>query len=264
MEADEMLISSSQLSTSNETPSASQTAVSISVKESADSNTTFDATKSTNESLSSQSKEKAIDLFDCGRDQSSQQSQWSDINNTSHLEDIINFLEKQDIEDSIRSNHEPTPYSQNACVRVGVAILLTSPQHSGCVLIGRRLGSHGEGKLALPGGHLEMYESWEECAIREVKEETDVTLERAEFLFVTNDSMEPEGRHYVTIFMHASINCDSQAIRNMEPHKCESWYWESWSKLEDSENLFTPLYHLIRDPACKKQVQKRLHLLIGH
>lgn len=57
----------------------------------------------------------------------------------------------------IRSNHEPTPYSQNACVRVGVAILLTSPQHSGCVLIGRRLGSHGEGKLALPGKQLLLY-----------------------------------------------------------------------------------------------------------
>ena len=41
-------------------------------------------------------------------------------------------------------------------VRVGVGCLIESADFPGYCILGRRLGSHGAGLLALPGGHLEV------------------------------------------------------------------------------------------------------------
>jgi 8-oxo-dGTP diphosphatase len=45
-------------------------------------------------------------------------------------------------------------------VRVGVGVLVKDPFDPRRVFCGIRKSAHGAGKLALPGGHLEMYESW--------------------------------------------------------------------------------------------------------
>ena len=124
------------------------------------------------------------------------------------------------------------------------------------VFAGIRKNSHGSGTIALPGGHLEMFESWEECAIREVKEETDLNVHRVVFGHVTNDPMVSEGKHYITIFMTAEVNVlpdqqdhdDALTPKNMEPHKCVGWSSYSWEELLglNSENkLFGPLEHLV-------------------
>jgi 8-oxo-dGTP diphosphatase len=117
-------------------------------------------------------------------------------------------------------------------------------------LLGKRLGSHGHGTYALPGGHLEFGETFEECALREVKEETDLDIERVEFLTSTNDIMEDEGgvgdgkeaskrKHYVTIFMTATIKGGGgegnggklPEVKLMEPEKCAGWEWIGWEDL---------------------------------
>ncbi|KAK0545689.1 hypothetical protein OC844_007323 [Tilletia horrida] len=59
--------------------------------------------------------------------------------------------------------------------RVGLAVFVLNTH--GHVLIGKRKGAHGAGTLALPGGHLELHESFEDCAVREVLEETGIELD---------------------------------------------------------------------------------------
>ena len=131
--------------------------------------------------------------------------------------------------------------------KVGVGVFVTSPSHPGCVLLGKRRVSDGAGTWALPGGHLEHGESWAACAKRECMEETGVEIHgEPTFLGVTNDTMEGEGRHYITIFMRATVKTSQQVV-NKEPDKCESWHWRSWESVKHSreDELFVPINNFI-------------------
>jgi 8-oxo-dGTP diphosphatase len=94
------------------------------------------------------------------------------------------------------------------------------------VLMGKRIGAVGDGTLAFPGGHLEGYETFEEGAIREAKEETGIWLDGAEFWLVEN-VFYPDDHHCVTIFMVAQLPHGQEAL-NMEPDRCEGWEWYPW------------------------------------
>lgn len=134
-----------------------------------------------------------------------------------------------------------------ATVRVGVGVVLRLPD--GRVAVGERLGSHGANRLAFPGGHLEMFESWESCARREVAEETGLELTGPlRHVATTNDPMHRDGKHYITIFMQADVAEHQQELRNLEPHKCAGWTWRSWAELreEPEDRLFMPLVHLLQ------------------
>jgi len=125
-----------------------------------------------------------------------------------------------------------------------VGVLVVHPP-SRRIYAGIRRNSHGAGQLALPGGHLELYESWEECARREVHEEMGIeTLEDVQFAHVTNDIMRDEDKHYVTIFMMAR---SAEVPQNTEADKCEGWKAYTWDELKQCEHLFGPLQQLLRD-----------------
>ncbi|KAL8152209.1 hypothetical protein V2J09_009969 [Rumex salicifolius] len=128
--------------------------------------------------------------------------------------------------------------------RVAVAVFLLKDGKE--VLLGRRRSSIGASTFALPGGRLEFGESFEECAIREVKEETGLEIERIELLTVTDniisDSAEPS--HFVTILMRAVICEGEQIPMNMEPDKCDGWHWYAWDNLPTP--LFRPLEKIVQ------------------
>lgn len=112
------------------------------------------------------------------------------------------------------------------------------------VLIGKRKGSHGSGTWALPGGHLELGESFEACAVREVMEETGLAIRDVTFAYAVN-SVFSEAMHYVTIFMRADVDEAAEA-RLMEPDKCEGWEWAAWGNLPAPR--FLPLEVLLASP----------------
>jgi 8-oxo-dGTP diphosphatase len=123
-------------------------------------------------------------------------------------------------------------------VKVGMGVIIVK---NGKVLLGKRKGSHGEGKWCAPGGHLEVGETWEECAKRETLEEVGIKINNVRFAAATNDIFNSE-KHYVTIYVTAEQ--ESGEVSLMEPDKCEKWEWFSWDNLP--EPMFLSWVNLLK------------------
>jgi len=127
--------------------------------------------------------------------------------------------------------------------KVGLGIIIKKEDK---ILLGKRKNSHGEGDWCPPGGHLEFFETLEECAKRETKEETGLEVSELKFLAVTNDFFEKENKHYITIFMIAEAEGE---LKVMEPEKCEKWEYFEIDNLP--ENLFKPFENLLKQDKIK-------------
>lgn len=123
--------------------------------------------------------------------------------------------------------------------KVGVAVCIVN---EGKVLVGKRLGAHGQGTWCFPGGHLEYGESLEICARREVAEECGLKIKNVRFATLTNDIHESENKHYITIYMLADWAGGQPKV--LEPHKMIEWQWFSWSKLP--KPLFLAMRNLVK------------------
>lgn len=130
---------------------------------------------------------------------------------------------------------------ENICLpTVGVGVIVI---RNGQVLLGKRKGAHGHGSWSFPGGHLECNEDLQDCARREVREETGISIKNLRKRPFTNDIFVEEKRHYGTLYMIAEF--DSGEPRVMEPDKCEDWRWFDWDALPDP--LFLPIQNLRAD-----------------
>ena len=120
---------------------------------------------------------------------------------------------------------------------IGVGVIVVRDDK---VLLGLRKGSHGDGTWHFPGGHLEFGESVEDCARREVLEETGLRADLIEPGPYTNDIFKKEDKHYITLFAITEIEEGEPKV--MEPEKCECWKWFSWNNLP--QPLFIPIENL--------------------
>ena len=105
---------------------------------------------------------------------------------------------------------------------IGVGIIIQNEKKE--ILIGKRTGSISP-YYSIPGGHLEMGETFEEAAKKEVFEETGLTIENPMLICVTNNfkTYTTEGIHFVSVTMFTNQYSGTVSVK--EPDKCESWKW---------------------------------------
>jgi 8-oxo-dGTP diphosphatase len=125
--------------------------------------------------------------------------------------------------------------SSRPAVGIGVFVF-----KDGKFLLGKRVGSHGKNTWSVPGGHLEYGEDFEECAEREVLEETGVKIKNVKFYTTVNNVFTSENKHSITIFMLS--DWVSGEPRALEPDKFVDVGWFSFKNLP--EPLFLPIIQL--------------------
>ena len=139
-------------------------------------------------------------------------------------------------------------------VQVGVSVIIYNYiDDRPHILMGKRKGSHGAGTWAFPGGHVELFESAQDTAFRELEEETGLVpvdlvsagstrsqLKRGPY---TEDVFEHEFKHYITLFFTCLLKQNAAEVVLKEPEKCEEWVW--CNKLPSP--LFLPVQNLPHD-----------------
>lgn len=113
---------------------------------------------------------------------------------------------------------------------VGVVLLVMRDNK---LLIGTRREKHGFGKLSVPGGHLEFGESIEECALRELKEETGMTAKPEHVSIITLCNQPVAGAHYVNIGV--LVHNPEGDPQETAPDEHGDWRWIDLDALPEHE-----------------------------
>ena len=122
--------------------------------------------------------------------------------------------------------------THNQFTKVGVGCLILKQKNQ--ILLGKRKNAHGAGEYASAGGHLEYGETFEETALREIREEMgdELQIKNLRFLCITN--LRKYQQHYIDIGLIADYVAGQPKL--MEVDKVENWQWF------DIDNLPKPLF----------------------
>jgi len=142
----------------------------------------------------------------------------------------------------MNDSHSTSTIAPCRFVHVGVALIL---RRQSLILLGRRKGSTGAGTWALPGGKMDFGENVRQSARRELVEETGLDIQEDRFrkLTYTNDVFASDEKHFITLYLEASLYPGDGEPRVVEPNKCDGWDWFSAAP----SPLFLPLQNLIAD-----------------
>ncbi len=122
-------------------------------------------------------------------------------------------------------------------IRVGDVIEPTEEQRGvgvlvirdGYVLVGRRLSHRGQGTWSFPGGKPNDNESAQDCALRELYEETGLIGAKPELIGQTLAGVPDSREVFRTDFIRVAVADGQPLVR--EPDKMERWNWFSWQRL---------------------------------
>ncbi len=135
--------------------------------------------------------------------------------------------------------------------RIGVGVIIKNKNR---ILLLKRIGAHAVNTWCPPGGHLEWNEQLEDCAKREVKEETGCEIKNLKFLAITNDKFKKDKRHYITVLIAADYK--SGKIKVCEKDKATEVQWFPYNKLPNP--LFLSLSNLVKNKSYPKDAWQDL------
>lgn len=118
--------------------------------------------------------------------------------------------------------------------KVGVGVMIFK---DGKLFLQKRKGAHGAGEWAFTGGHLEHMESFEDCAIRETREESSMEITNIRYQFTSN-VIHYAPDHYVHIGL--VVDWKSGEPQILEPDKATECGWF------DIDNLPTPMMEMAK------------------
>lgn len=129
--------------------------------------------------------------------------------------------------------------------KIGLGVYILNEKSE--VLLLHRRGNHGAGTWSAPGGHLEYGETFEECAIREAREEAGIDISDLRFIGVRNDIFEEEKKHSVTLSMRSGKYEGEPKI--MEPDVFDDIGWFPLTSLPNP--LFPSMERFLKsNPEC--------------
>ena len=136
-------------------------------------------------------------------------------------------------------------------VRIGIGVMIKKGNK---ILLGHRVskavdtgGIYEPDSWCLPGGKQDYEETIFECAIREVKEETNLDIESLE-VFSASDDIAPN-KHFITIQIIA--HKFKGELKVMEPTKIDDWQWFDLNNLPT--NLYSPSRKFIEEYKRKEK-----------
>lgn len=132
----------------------------------------------------------------------------------------------------------PESMQKKTEVLLCVAVLI---RHGDRILLNKRRNNRGAGSWAPIVGHMQFGESPEQCAIREVREETGIEIANVKFRVITNDVFEAEHEHYITIWMEADHVSGEPHVNAPDEESDVQWF--NWDALP--EPLFLSLQHVL-------------------